>query len=246
MKGQVLFTFDDGTAIHLAAAKALADRELQATFGVVTDKVGTPGFLDHEDLSDMSDNGHTIASHGAAHAWLGGQPEKDITPSGPEGVIEDVIEGRDAVNSWGYDGDFLLVPFGTPNVGGPDHLREYVDHFRWIRMTVGTPLPEKFGNWTILGGKRLYPANYAEKIIGITAAADVRHPERTMDVVQWAADLGRLAVICYHNVAHHHGSGQDITWEQFQQEIGFVGEMVEGGYIDCVSPADLIGRGDDD
>lgn len=62
------FTFDDGNLSDIAiAAPALAQHGLHATFFVLADRIGMPGSLGPDDIRALSQAGHCIGSHGAAH-----------------------------------------------------------------------------------------------------------------------------------------------------------------------------------
>ena len=107
-------------------------------------------------------------------------------------------------------------------------------------MTIGTPVPENLGWWAMTGGKRLYPNGYNDPVIGITAAADVRHPNGVREAVDNAIDCGSLAVLVYHRVSHVVGDTMDVTWERFQQDIDYIADRVGADEIDCVTPLDLV------
>lgn len=72
-RDDVRITFDDGNASDAEVAlPALRERGLRATFFVVAGRVGAPGFLDADGLSELTAAGMTIGCHGMAHrAWRG-------------------------------------------------------------------------------------------------------------------------------------------------------------------------------
>jgi peptidoglycan/xylan/chitin deacetylase (PgdA/CDA1 family) len=64
----VQITLDDGNASDLEhALPALRERGLQATFFVVAGRIGTPGFLDEDDIRALAAGAMTIGCHGMEH-----------------------------------------------------------------------------------------------------------------------------------------------------------------------------------
>lgn len=62
-----LFTFDDGGSGALPAARLLESRGWRGHFFVTTARIGTPGFLSHDDIRALHAKGHVIGSHSHSH-----------------------------------------------------------------------------------------------------------------------------------------------------------------------------------
>jgi len=62
-----LLTFDDGGSSAVSAGSELARRSWPAHFFIVTDLVGTPGFVDWDGVRELAAQGHVIGSHSASH-----------------------------------------------------------------------------------------------------------------------------------------------------------------------------------
>jgi peptidoglycan/xylan/chitin deacetylase (PgdA/CDA1 family) len=60
-------TFDDGRDGSLLAADVLEARGWRGHFFVVTDLIGSPGFLSREQILELHVRGHVIGSHSASH-----------------------------------------------------------------------------------------------------------------------------------------------------------------------------------
>ncbi len=60
-------TFDDGGSSALATADALEARGFKGHFFVVTGRVGEPGFLSADGVSQLADRGHLVGSHSHSH-----------------------------------------------------------------------------------------------------------------------------------------------------------------------------------
>ena len=64
----VFFTFDDSNSSDFTIAfPALIKRKMQARFFVVTERIGSPGFLNAEQIAELSRAGMIIGSHGKSH-----------------------------------------------------------------------------------------------------------------------------------------------------------------------------------
>ncbi|HET9947370.1 MAG TPA: polysaccharide deacetylase family protein [Longimicrobiales bacterium] len=67
----VAITFDDGTSGQFEnAAPALVERGMTATFFVVTDWVGTPGFMTWDELRQLKAWGMSVQSHSRSHPHM--------------------------------------------------------------------------------------------------------------------------------------------------------------------------------
>jgi peptidoglycan/xylan/chitin deacetylase (PgdA/CDA1 family) len=63
----VALTFDDGGASSLEIAAGLEARGWRGHFFVVSERVGTPGFLDADGVRELVARGHAVGSHTATH-----------------------------------------------------------------------------------------------------------------------------------------------------------------------------------
>jgi peptidoglycan/xylan/chitin deacetylase (PgdA/CDA1 family) len=64
----VLLTFDDGgVSFHTPIAGLLEGHGWRGHFFITTDRIGTPGFLNEEQLRDLNRRGHVIGSHSCSH-----------------------------------------------------------------------------------------------------------------------------------------------------------------------------------
>jgi len=67
----VALTFDDGDQTHYTCAfPELVSRAMRASFFVITDRVGTAGYVTWAQLREMAAAGMSIGSHTASHAFL--------------------------------------------------------------------------------------------------------------------------------------------------------------------------------
>jgi peptidoglycan/xylan/chitin deacetylase (PgdA/CDA1 family) len=72
-------TFDDGDETHFANAfPELRRRGMTATFFVVTERGGTPGYVTWPQLAEMATDGMSIQSHTATHPLLSELSEEEV------------------------------------------------------------------------------------------------------------------------------------------------------------------------
>ena len=237
-KAQVMLTFDDGLATHLHAADLLEKGGLKGVFGIVTSKVDERGFVGKDIITTCGQWGHFICNHSHTHAWSGqGASKPGLSSCTEEELTEDYTKAQKILNDWGFHGDHLMLPFGSTNIIGTDHLKRLRDAgFKWFRMTVGAPMPKEMGEWALTGNKRHWPKNHKEDLIGITVAADIRLPTEVQDKVDEAIKCEALCVVAYHSVCHVVGETQAITWDQFNKDIEHIAKKVNSGELECVLP----------
>jgi peptidoglycan/xylan/chitin deacetylase (PgdA/CDA1 family) len=60
-------TFDDGGSSSLAIADSLEARGWRGHFFIVTGRVGTPGFVDQDEVRELFRRGHEVGSHSHSH-----------------------------------------------------------------------------------------------------------------------------------------------------------------------------------
>jgi peptidoglycan/xylan/chitin deacetylase (PgdA/CDA1 family) len=111
----VVLTFDDGYVdAYTNAFPLLRSAGLGGTFGIVTDWVGQPGYMNWDHLREMAAAGMQIISHSANHPDLG--LEQDA-------VVRDQLSRSKRVleEQLGLPVSFFIYPAGEPfRFGTPD------------------------------------------------------------------------------------------------------------------------------
>lgn len=90
----VTFTFDDGDADQMAAARVLHTYRMPATFYVITGAIGTPNYLTLTDLRRLAAAGEEIGGHTVSHL--------DLTHLSAAEARRQVCMGRDILTGWGF------------------------------------------------------------------------------------------------------------------------------------------------
>lgn len=99
----IFLTFDDGeVSAYLRTAAALEDHSWRGHFFVTTDWIGSPGFMNRDQIRELRARGHVIGSHSCSH------PERMSHLSSHEllkewsescAVLSDILSGRVVVAS---------------------------------------------------------------------------------------------------------------------------------------------------
>ncbi|PYE54985.1 polysaccharide deacetylase family protein [Deinococcus yavapaiensis] len=98
-------TFDDGYVdVYDVAFPVLRELGVKATFFVITDKVGHPGYVSWTQLRELQAAGWEIGSHTRSHAAL-----PDLTPDSLE---RELGGSRDELARRGFDAACVAYPFG--------------------------------------------------------------------------------------------------------------------------------------
>ncbi|WP_432930991.1 polysaccharide deacetylase family protein [Microbispora sp. CA-135349] len=100
----VVLTFDDGTADHLAVARALTRRGLKGTFYVSSARLGGRGFLSVAELRAIAKEGHEIGGHTLHHPHLTELPNL--------AQQTEICDDRRALLKMGFAARSFAFPFG--------------------------------------------------------------------------------------------------------------------------------------
>jgi peptidoglycan/xylan/chitin deacetylase (PgdA/CDA1 family) len=101
----IIPTFDDGfSSDYEVAYTLLREKKLKATFFVTVKNIGKPGYLNSDNLKDMSNNGMEIGSHGLTHRYLITLPKKE--------AIKEIKESKDQLEQLVGDEVTSYAPVG--------------------------------------------------------------------------------------------------------------------------------------
>lgn len=108
-RAETTFTFDDGNLSDLEiGAEELDKIGRQADFFVLSDRIGSPGSLSSDDITELARRGHRIGTHGAAHV--------DWTTLDPAGETREYDNAREFISSIiGQPVTSAAIPFGRYN-----------------------------------------------------------------------------------------------------------------------------------
>lgn len=245
MPGKLMLTFDDGTIDHYDASVFMDSYKLKGTFGIVTNFLGKPGYLDEKKIDLMRSSGHSICNHSAQHLRLGEDKERPYLEAySPQAITEDALIARDCLNTKGFDGDYYIAPFGTLNVSGTTHLIELLSYFKWIRLSKGIPTLNNLWSYDYLSSSYRDAYHSVEKknklVVGVTEPADVRRQDGVKAIAIQSILTNTLVVICYHLINHVVGEDQKVTWDRFCNDIAFIAELVQSRGLEVVTPKEML------
>jgi peptidoglycan/xylan/chitin deacetylase (PgdA/CDA1 family) len=99
-------TFDDGTADHVAVARLLAERGIEATFYLNSNRVGSkPSYLDWPQVDEIAAAGHEIGAHTADHV--------DLSQVSTIDANAQVVTDRRLLRARGFEPYSFAYPYGA-------------------------------------------------------------------------------------------------------------------------------------
>ena len=102
----VFLTFDDGgVTAHSWIAEDLEERGWRGHFFITADRIGTPGFVDADQIRDLRSRGHLIGTHSFSH------PPR-MSACSPDALLEEWRRSREVLS------DILAAPVTTGSVPG--------------------------------------------------------------------------------------------------------------------------------
>jgi peptidoglycan/xylan/chitin deacetylase (PgdA/CDA1 family) len=101
----LVLRFDDGTIDHWRAAMELSHRGIQGVFFVSSGRLGEHGYLDRQQVRQLSQAGHVVGSHAHTHIPLSAQPREFVHEElhRSKAILEEVT---------GHAVDFMAPPGG--------------------------------------------------------------------------------------------------------------------------------------
>ncbi|MDX6563302.1 MAG: hypothetical protein QOD65_3116, partial [Gaiellales bacterium] len=103
----VSFTFDDGRPSQLAAAQQLSNRDMKATFFIISSTVGQPGVMSLSDLNALEASGHEIAAHTVFH--------RDLQSLSSDEAKRELCLSRNWLMDRGFDIYDMAYPYDSTN-----------------------------------------------------------------------------------------------------------------------------------
>ena len=127
----VSFTFDDGDADQMTAARVLHKYGLDGTFYIITGAVGAPQYVTLADLHTLVAEGDEIGGHTVSHLEL-----PHVTAAEAR---RQVCDGRDTLIKWGFHPTSFAYPGGVYSPAAEAIVREC--GFTSARTVVGLRSP---------------------------------------------------------------------------------------------------------
>jgi len=89
-KKGIVLTFDDGyLSDYTFCVPILLRFGFKAVFFVTTGRIGTPGYLNWEQLKEMTGKGMSVQSHGVSHSFLSEMKNQE--------VIQELLESKNLI-----------------------------------------------------------------------------------------------------------------------------------------------------
>jgi len=105
---EILFTFDDGNASDLGAARKLAEADLDGIFFILAGRIGQPDYLDEKAIAEMRSLGMRVGLHGRDHLDWRSLSDSDLE--------DELVSARAEIAAIsGSSLDTVAIPFGAYN-----------------------------------------------------------------------------------------------------------------------------------
>ena len=127
----VSFTFDDGDADQMAAARVLHRYRMSGTFYIITGAVGAPNYMTLSDLHTLAAEGDEVTGHTVSHLEV-----PHVTAAEAR---RQICDGRDALMKWGFPSTSFAYPGGVYSPATEAIVREC--GFNSARTVVGLRSP---------------------------------------------------------------------------------------------------------
>jgi peptidoglycan/xylan/chitin deacetylase (PgdA/CDA1 family) len=127
----VSFTFDDGDADQMAAARVLHRYGMDGTFYIITGAVGAPNYVTLADLRTLAAGGDEIGGHTVSHLEL-----PHVTAAEAR---RQVCDGRNTLITWGFHPTSFAYPGGVYSPATEAIVREC--GFNNARTVIGLRSP---------------------------------------------------------------------------------------------------------
>jgi hypothetical protein len=101
----VSLTFDDGWANQLAGQPTLAEHDMNATYYIITGRVGNAGYFTWNEIASLFANGNEVGGHTTNHV--------DMTTETPEEARAAVCDARQVLLAQGYPQVSFAYPRGN-------------------------------------------------------------------------------------------------------------------------------------
>lgn len=121
-KGVLVFTLDDGSADHYdTAAPALERHGIRGIFNIIPARIGTPGYMNWDQVRDLVKRGHELGNHSWSHPNL----IRLMETGGVEAVRSEIRRGYDAIKAeTGFDAKTVCYPGNAMNAKTDEVIRE--------------------------------------------------------------------------------------------------------------------------
>lgn len=67
VENNIIISFDDGNVSDMEAADIMETYNIKGYFFIITSRIGKPGYLTRDNISDLHERGHSIGSHTHTH-----------------------------------------------------------------------------------------------------------------------------------------------------------------------------------
>jgi len=205
--GAVVFTFDDGTPDHAAAAKALVDHGFRGTFFIITDCLNAQtsrSCLTPAQVQALSQAGHDVESHSVTHP--------DLTTLGASALTSQLVNSQSYLRGLtGTQARHFAYPYGAHNANVETQTAKY---YKTGRIYLSNPSVASIPTLLAQSGTNptLVPGLGVMKVTTLTTAEGYLDYARTHNVV---------LVLVFHEIVAKRGDAYSWTPTQFNALLDY-------------------------
>jgi peptidoglycan/xylan/chitin deacetylase (PgdA/CDA1 family) len=203
----VSLTFDDGDADNYSVRSVLAEKNLHATFYVVSGFTNSNGYMTDDQLRDLYNDGNEIGGHTLSHVNLENVHGADLK--------REVCQDRSNLVGYGFETISFAYPFGHYD----DEAKKVVVDCGYINARGVSDGPETFPPVDVYG---LRAMPYVVK--------DTRFPKMVRYITEVENNGGGWVIFVFHHVCD--GCDQySVKPEVFSQFAQWLGEQQPSGLV---------------
>ena len=161
----VEFTFDDGGESFITSAAPILEKYgKKGVFFIATDFIGTPGFLNEEQVRELDARGHVVGSHSCSHP----HNMTDLTESEIEKEWSESI--RKLENILGHKVEVASIPNGYKN----KNILKYAEKAGIKKLWTSDLVDSRFGKMELKGRYVIHKDTFLEDTIAIAQSNVMR------------------------------------------------------------------------
>lgn len=212
----IIFIMDDGWETQYTEGYRILDKyKLKGNIGVISEAVGTNGYVNEDQLNEMYQRGWDLLNHTKTHP--------DLSTLTKEKQRIEILDNKKWLKSKGYTrGEKAFIyPYGTYNVETLDILKE--EGFIWAR--------------SVMDGEN-YDLSYEAKTMNLVTNLD---PELVKDRVDTAIENKSTLLFMNHKFGDEvdeYDMFYDV--ESFEKIVSYVSEKQKQGELNVITIAEYL------
>lgn len=233
-RGVIAIRFDDWHADFKANAYPVITRlGLPAGYATISrlDQQSWTEGITHSDIREWNRNGVEFHSHGTDH--------KDPTPDGDAGIVDQIVNSKSEIESWGVKVQGWMHPGATPVTDGVPYGSSFTQTSDLYTARAGVLVRSTYpvSEFYCHGIVRMLPSGLLHGNDHVTPS-DAMPFQSAIDWVDTAI-RDRVGVeMMFH--CGNIGKPGNITWPQFEELMEHIASARSSGTLEVLTPSGLV------